>query len=145
MSGKRQPIPKAPTRITGLDEILEGGLPALGVQGSCPEMVAAPRRVALNSSIAVPARNSRLRTAVGVGFFVTIQGRPSRRPFRVQPCDQRNRPVREARSSRRHCISAYPAIRKRGRSGYSRQDYFDSSFELTARGHARLLTGAPTE
>ena len=27
MSGKRQPIPKAPTRITGLDEILEGGLP----------------------------------------------------------------------------------------------------------------------
>jgi circadian clock protein KaiC len=27
MSGKRQPIPKAPTRIAGLDEILEGGLP----------------------------------------------------------------------------------------------------------------------
>ena len=27
MSGKRQPIPKAPSRITGLDEILEGGLP----------------------------------------------------------------------------------------------------------------------
>jgi circadian clock protein KaiC len=27
MRGKRQPIPKVPTRITGLDEILEGGLP----------------------------------------------------------------------------------------------------------------------
>src|SRR5208282_5515901 len=27
MHGKRQPIPKAPTRIAGLDEILEGGIP----------------------------------------------------------------------------------------------------------------------
>jgi len=27
MRGKRQPIPKVPTKITGLDEILEGGLP----------------------------------------------------------------------------------------------------------------------
>ncbi len=27
MRGKRQPIPKVPTKIAGLDEILEGGLP----------------------------------------------------------------------------------------------------------------------
>ena len=27
MQGKRQPIPKVPTKITGLDEILEGGIP----------------------------------------------------------------------------------------------------------------------
>ena len=27
MHGKRRPIPKVPTQIVGLDEILEGGLP----------------------------------------------------------------------------------------------------------------------
>ena len=27
MQGKRHPIPKVPTKIVGLDEILEGGLP----------------------------------------------------------------------------------------------------------------------
>jgi hypothetical protein len=55
-----------PTLIGG------GGFPALGTQGNLPAIVAALTVVALNSSMAVPARNSLRRRAIVAGFACLI-------------------------------------------------------------------------